>query len=69
MNISASDWSPLYDKYNNIISAGFKCPTCGVKAYLTDHEVDASGKVTPSVECPLECGFHEHVVLEGWKPS
>lgn len=40
------------------------CPGCGIKGSL-DHDVDANGKITPSLDCP-ECSFHTYVVLDGW---
>ena len=44
----------------------FACPSCGIEADLSDHEVDANGLVSPSVLCPAECGFHASVTLKGW---
>ncbi len=44
------------------------CPDCGVRGSLAgSHEVAEDGKVTPSVAC--DCGFHEFIVLEGWRPE
>lgn len=40
------------------------CPVCGY-AGLLDHKIDATGLVTPSVQCPM-CDFHEHVLLIDW---
>ncbi len=41
------------------------CPGCGVTMRL-DHEVDAAGVISPSLDCPL-CSYHESgVVLDGW---
>lgn len=46
------------------------CPNCGKIASLSDHEIDNSGHVTPSVVCPQNsCEFHEMVVLDGWDPD
>lgn len=51
-----------------------KCPACGGLAQL-DHEVDASGRVTPSLACPQiddrtqpqrPCSYHRIVTLDGW---
>lgn len=42
------------------------CPDCGMTAML-DHEVSASGVVTPSLQCPAQCGFHAMVVLDSWE--
>lgn len=45
------------------------CPLCGLQTLL-DHEVDASGAVTPSVACPSRgCGWHQHVRLKAWRPK
>ena len=41
----------------------FACPDCGCEGDLTDHDIDADGKVSPSVICP-NCGFHAMVVLD-----
>lgn len=35
-------------------------------ASISDHEIDANGKVTPSIVCPDECGWHVQATLEGW---
>ncbi len=41
-------------------------PECGID-YALDHEIDSSGMVTPSVECPTEgCDFHHMIRLVGW---
>lgn len=45
-------------------SASFICPKCGLKAYLTDHNIALDGSVHPSVLC--DCGFHEFLKLIGW---
>lgn len=45
----------------------FCCPKCGELGML-DHEVNADGTITPSVQCPkAQCTFHETVRLLGWK--
>ena len=50
-------------------TANVSCPTCGKTASLSGHDIDAAGKVTPSLVCPYnDCTFHEHVELEGWTP-
>ena len=48
-------------------SASISCPACGRIASLRNHDIDADGKVTPSLVCAYECGFHEYVILKGWK--
>lgn len=47
-------------------SARITCPNCGFDAEL-DHEIAEDRTVNPSVECPANCGFHEHIRLMGWK--
>lgn len=48
-------------------SVFFCCPTCGELGML-NHEVNADGTITPSVQCPKEkCPFHDMVRLLGWK--
>ena len=43
------------------------CPGCG-QEYRLDHEIDAQGVVTPSIECPsADCTFHDSVILVGWR--
>ena len=62
---------PKPGQYRRVVSDGqvtarLCCPKCHYQAVL-DHEIDAEGRVTPSVECPDGCGYHETgVVLEGW---
>lgn len=41
------------------------CPN-GHVARLDQHEIDASGRVTPSVQCPI-CDFHQNIELAGWR--
>lgn len=47
-------------------SARVSCAKCGAMASISDHSIEGDGTVTPSVVCPDECGWHVHVVLEGW---
>lgn len=36
---------------------------------ILDHDIEADGRVKPSVVCPFEgCGFHEFVTLLDWEP-
>lgn len=50
-------------------SASFTCPECHQLASLTDHTIEADGRVTPSVVCPTDgCTFHQFIQLEGWQP-
>jgi len=44
------------------------CPGCGQSTSISQHTIDADGKVTPSLVCPFGCGFHDFVTLENWKP-
>jgi hypothetical protein len=41
-----------------------QCPTCHRAFCLANHSVDKEGKVTPSVVCPFNCGFHEFLELK-----
>lgn len=34
---------------------------------IETHIISDDGKVSPSVVCPYECGFHDFVNLIGWK--
>lgn len=44
-----------------------RCPECG-EAGMLPHQVDASGNVHPSIQCPgKDCAFHTNPnLLEGW---
>lgn len=44
------------------------CPRCGGSMQLRAHLIAADGSVSPSVVCPYGCGWHEVIVLEGWRP-
>lgn len=62
-------WAPV--KYGEKRSAVLRCPS-GHRGSLAHsdggaHEIDTSGNVTPSVQCP-GCGFHETLRLIGWEP-
>lgn len=56
-------WKPLFA--GKAKSATVVCPN-GHLASLEDHQIDESGKVYPSVDCPY-CDFHESIQLESWK--
>lgn len=45
------------------------CPTCGQEMSLSGHMTQPDGTVSPSVVCPLRCGFHDFVQLFGWGDS
>lgn len=49
-------------------TARIACPYCGFAASLAEtHEIDSTGRVTPSVVCPTDdCAFHDYVFLHGW---
>jgi hypothetical protein len=34
---------------------------------LLEHSIAVDGTVQPSVVCPMECGFHAYLKLEGWE--
>lgn len=53
-------------KSDGVAVALFRCP-CGIVSALESHTVHADGHVEPSVwhDAP-ECGFHEHITLEGY---
>lgn len=48
------------------ITARMACPGCGMW-FALDHTISEDGQVTPSLVCPMDCGFHDHVQLEGWE--
>ncbi len=62
-------WLPgTWGRDCNGLSVILICPGCKVPGVL-DHEVDAEGNVTPSVDCP-ECEYHETgVKLIGWEAA
>lgn len=41
------------------------CPKCDAELRM-DHEIAKDGIITPSVVCPLGCGVHDMIKLEGW---
>lgn len=48
----------------------FACPKCGLICSLSDHTIESTGRVNPSVVCPREgCSFHEWVALANWSPA
>lgn len=58
-------WRFVFDE--GVRTARVACPACGMSASLRGtHQIDADGYVAPSLVC--ECGFHEHVRLDGWIP-
>ena len=55
-------------------TANLSCPTCGRPLSISHHEIAADGTVSPSLVCPwsiggIQCGFHDHVKLDGWDHS
>ena len=66
--LAPGQWSKTSCK-QNIFKARISCPNCGLTGPLLNHDVASNGSVAPSVECPnLECGFHDHIVLDQWEP-
>ena len=61
---------PADNQVSVIAWAFLCCPTCHKIWTLgkRNHQVDASGKVTPSDVCPdpKGCSFHEFICLDGW---
>lgn len=46
----------------------YTCPN-GHTGRLAGWDVDAEGRVTPSVDCsPNGCDFHDHIRLVDWSP-
>jgi hypothetical protein len=39
---------------------------CGHLCGIQDHTVDATGRVWPSLACPVDCGSHIFARLEDW---
>lgn len=44
------------------------CAECGVRGSLEDHRIAPDGTITPSLVCPVECGWHVFARLVGWTP-
>lgn len=46
------------------------CPGCGTKLRLDEgHEIAIDGRITPSLDCPMErCTFHDMAKLDDWEP-
>ena len=55
-------WIHMVDQ----LTAAFRCPKCGRAFCLANHRIAEDGRVSPSVVCPHQCGFHVMMVLEGW---
>lgn len=48
-------------------TAVVSCPDCGVVGNLSAHSITKDGVVSPSLVCPVACGYHEsNVILKGW---
>ena len=59
-------WQPVKHHQGGIIPR-VVCPN-GHGGFIDAHTIDATGVVTPSVECPREgCGWHANIRLLGWK--
>lgn len=61
-------WTVLQDGPRR--SATVRCPKCGCRQTLTDHEVHDDGAVVPSLQCSGQnCDWHVFAVLAGWEPA
>ncbi len=68
MTLVTRDHWHLITRKSREKSASVRCPDCK-QWYPLDHEIDADGFITPSVDCPTEgCEFHDFVRLLGWEP-
>ena len=61
-------WFPTLSPYQGC-KAVIVCTNGHQSSVGTAHEIAPDGRVTPSFVCSQNCGFHEHVVLEGWGPA
>lgn len=59
-------WRPLTLDIRRRTAVLF-CPDCGRRGTLEDHVIEDDGRVSPSVVCPNDCGFHDFVTLAGWE--
>lgn len=67
-SLKPGEWALLSDVVTGKTSADITCPKCGKIGSLMDHEIDASGRVDPSLVCPKEsCVFHRFGILDGWE--
>ncbi len=55
-------WKPCRD--GDRMTASVVCAN-GHDGIISDHTIDPSGLVTPSVVCTI-CGWHEYIRLEEW---
>ncbi len=63
-------WSAVM--LDGVRQASVICPKCASAAMVgpPDHEISATGAITPSLECAYPpCDFHENVTLRGWHLS
>ncbi len=70
-NVPGGGWHHVMHRASKDVPAqaipSVYCPKCGSEGML-DHDIDAEGKVTPSLVCPHEeCGFHDYIQLMGWE--
>lgn len=63
--MSPGEWFPVTSEGR--LTARVACPDCGQVATL-DHDILADGTITPSLDCPVGCGFHEQGRLLEWVP-
>lgn len=54
-------WSKIPDG-----GAFVACGFCGETASLADHTIADDGAVTPSLVCPMGCGWHVYARLKNW---
>lgn len=59
---AAAAWTRTTPDMGPIVACGN-----GHLAGIPDHEIDAHGNITPSLQCPTEgCNWHVHARLENW---
>ncbi len=60
------EWRPV-TRSNGPLTATVTCSN-NHDGLIGEHDIAGDGTVTPSVECTVdECGWHEHIKLEGWE--
>jgi len=65
--MAKGEWRENHHPVSGKRSAVVCCPGCGRICSLFDHEIADDGEVSPSLDCPFDCEFHDHAVLEGWR--
>ena len=65
--IRKRDWDPYYNRRGSLAGSKTKCPECGRDWFIVHHAIDASGNISPDVECAISgCEFNGPIKLEGW---